>query len=470
VQIDTPLGTSMYETDRIAKLVETELGKETEVKSFISNIGKGNPRIYYNVIQRNETANFAEILVQTDPEMHLPQITALVDRLRAKFSGLPNVIIQVKQFEQGPAQDAPIAMRIFGDNLDSLRSLSFRVEKIMKSTPGTIYVDNPLKTLNTDLKVRINKDKAGLLGIATVDIDRTVRMGVAGLNAGLFREADGDEFAINVSLPRGSRQTLEAFDKMYISSATGTLVPLNQLATIELQTSPTSIRHYDKDRFVTITANTRTGFLTSKVTAEIMKQLDNFKFSPGYRYVAAGEVESSQESFGGLGTIVTVTVFSILAILILEFRTFKSTIIVLSVIPLGIIGAIVALLLTGNTFSFVATIGIIALMGIEVKNSILLVDYTNQLREQGMGLIEAIEEAGETRFIPILLTTLTAIGGLVPLVLENSPLYSPLAWVLIGGLISSLLLTRIVTPVLYKLLPPRVKSSPVIKDEVLTGV
>ena len=456
IQIETPLGTSLYETERVAKTVETALAKYPEIRNFATNVGKGNPRIYYNVIQKNEQANFAELFVQTNPDMHLKEITELVDKLRQQFNGFPNAVIQVRQFEQGPAQEAPIAMRIFGENLDSLRSLAFKVEDIMKKTPGTIYVDNPLKTLSTDIRVKINKEKAALLGIATVDIDRTVRMGIAGLNVGTFQEEGEDDYLLNVSLPRDNRQTLDAFDKMYITSQTGSLVPLKQLATIELQASPTGIRHYDKDRFVTLTAYTQTGFLTSKVTTEIRKQLDSFNFPPGYSYTAAGEVEASNESFGGLGTIITITIFSILAILILEFRTFKSTLIVLSVVPLGIIGAILALLFTGNTLSFVAVIGLIALMGIEVKNSILLVDYTNQLREQGMGLVEAIEEAGETRFIPILLTTLTAIGGLIPLVLESSPLYSPLAWVLIGGLLSSLLLTRIVTPVLYKLFPPGV--------------
>jgi multidrug efflux pump subunit AcrB len=140
-------------------------------------------------------------------------------------------------------------------------------------------------------------------------------------------------------------------------------------------------------------------------------------------------------SFGGLGPIILITVFGILGILILEFKTFRGTLIVLSVVPLGIIGAVLILLATGNTLSFVAVIGIIALVGIEVKNSILLVDYTHQLRRSGMGLDEAIQEAGETRFVPIILTTLTAIGGLL----------------------SSTLLTRVVTPVLYKLLAPRIE-------------
>ena len=144
--------------------------------------------------------------------------------------------------------------------------------------------------------------------------------------------------------------------------------------------------------------------------------------------------------------------------LILEFRTFKSTLIVLSVIPLGIIGGLVMLWITDYTLSFAAAIGFVALLGIEIKNSILLVDFTNQLRKQGTPLDEAIEKAGEIRFLPVLLTTLTAIGGLLPIALSRSALYSPLAFVIIGGLITSTLLARLVTPVMYKIIPPKINQ------------
>ncbi|HEX3024052.1 MAG TPA: efflux RND transporter permease subunit, partial [Chitinophagaceae bacterium] len=198
------------------------------------------------------------------------------------------------------------------------------------------------------------------------------------------------------------------------------------------------------------------GYNTAKLTDGILKEINKIKFPKGTSYYAAGDVEASKESFGGLGTIILITIFGIMGILILEFKTFKGTLIVLSVVPLGIIGAVLMLWATGNTLSFVAVVGMIALVGIEVKNSILLVDYTDQLRRDGKNLNDAIQEAGETRFIPIILTTMTAIGGLIPLVMERNPLYSPLALVIIGGLISSTLLTRVVTPVLYKLLAPKV--------------
>jgi multidrug efflux pump subunit AcrB len=147
-------------------------------------------------------------------------------------------------------------------------------------------------------------------------------------------------------------------------------------------------------------------------------------------------------------------------VLVLEFGSFRSTLIVAGVIPLGVSGGLIALALTGYTLSFTATIGFVALIGIEIKNSILLVDFTNQLREQGVGLEEAISQAGEVRFLPILLTSATAIGGLLPLAVQGSGLYSPLAIVVIGGLISSTLIGRLVTPVMYKMLPPGVMRRP----------
>ncbi|HYR10056.1 MAG TPA: efflux RND transporter permease subunit, partial [Longimicrobium sp.] len=234
-------------------------------------------------------------------------------------------------------------------------------------------------------------------------------------------------------------------------------VPLRQVADVRFASSPPRIAHHEQQRAVTVTSYVRSGFNTDRVTRAVLEKLEGMQLPDGYRWTAAGEIESRQESFGGVGGAVIVATFMILAILVLEFRTFRSTLIVASVIPLGLVGGIAALWITGHTLSFTATIGFVALIGIEIKTSILLVDFTNQLREEGMGLVDAIQKAGEIRFVPIVLTTLTAIGGLLPLALEGSSLYSPLAWVIIGGLISSTILARLVTPVMYKLLAPAVE-------------
>lgn len=458
INVETPQGTNLYETNRIVKDVEAKLAEKKLIKYYASNVGRGNPRVYYNVISNQEAENIAQIFIQLH-EVELTEKEAFIDELRKEFKFYPNAKIQVENFEQGPPIEAPIAIRVFGENLDTLRSVAGEIEDLIASTEGTIYVTNPLKTQKTDLAVNINKEKAASLGVPVAEIDRTVRMGIAGLDLGTFRNQAGDEYDIIVTLPKSDKvQGMNVFDKLYVNSLSGVALPLRQVADVEFKTSANTIRHYDKERYVTVTALVQSGYLTSEINAKLMEKLAKFEFPEGFSYKVAGEVESQEDSFAGIGIIILITVFGLFGILILEFKTFKSTLIVLSVIPLGFIGAILILLIFGETLSFTATIGLIALAGIEVKNSILLVDFTNQLREQGKSLDEAIQEAGEIRFVPILLTSLTAIGGLTALVLEYSPLYSPLALVLIGGLISSTLLSRLVTPVMYKLLPPKIEQ------------
>ncbi|MFZ9982119.1 MAG: efflux RND transporter permease subunit, partial [Cyclobacteriaceae bacterium] len=382
----------------------------------------------------------------------------LINELRMKWTPYPGAKVEVKNFEQGPPINAPVEVRLFGDNLDTLQSLAGRVETMLTKTEGTIYVSNPVEHLKSDIKVEINKEKARMLGIPTVSIDRTVRLAVAGLNIGKFSAENGDDVSIVVTKGNEGTPTIEALENLYVNNHQGQAIPLNQVADFKLEASPLNINHFDKIRMVAVTAFVDKNFLAGNVIADVEKQMKQMTLPAGYSYGMGGELESRQESFGGFESVIIITIFLFIAVLILEFGTFKSTLIVLSVIPLGIVGSVLGLLITGNSLSFIAIVGLIALAGIEVKNTILLVDFTNQLRAQGKSLEEAIREAGEVRFLPIILTSLTAIGGLLPIAWSSNPLISPLAIVLIGGLISSTLLSRVVTPVVYKLMPPRVKG------------
>lgn len=459
ITVETPDGTALSETDRIARYVEKEMKTVPELRYLTTNVGKGNPRIYYNVIQRSEATNYAEFFVQLK-DMKPSEKEAIIEKLRIRFALVTNAKVEVKDFEQGPNTEAPVAIRIFGEDLDQLRVAAAGVEKILKGTAGTIYVNNPIANRKTDIRVKINKEKASMLGISVAEVNRTIRLAVAGLNIGMFKDENGDDYAINLTMPKGKVADQRVLENLYVNTLAGTSVPLKQIADLQLESAVSQIRHYDQDRYVTVSAYVKKGFLVDDVYNEVLAKVDKYQFPAGFTYKAAGELEAREKSFGGLGTIILITAFGFLGVLVLEFGTFKSSLIVLSVIPLGIIGALSALFLVGYPLSFVAIIGLIALIGIEVKNSILLVDFTNQLRAEGISLIDAIQQAGEIRFVPIVLTSLTAIGGLIPLAIEGNPLYSPLAWVLIGGLISSTLLSRIVTPVLYKLLPPRVEIDP----------
>jgi multidrug efflux pump subunit AcrB len=455
----TPLQTNLEKTDSVARYVEEVVSRIPQVSYYATNVGKGNPRIYYNVVQENERTDFAQVFVQLHEDTSPVEKINIINTLRDAFKTFSDAKIEVKNFEQGPPIVAPVEVRLFGDNLDSLRFYASRIENLLKQTEGTIYVNNPVSNLKSDIRVAINQDKARMSGINTVDIDRTVRLAVAGLDMGSFSDAEGEDFGILLTTGKKERATLASLDNLFVNNNQGAPVPLEQIASLKLEASPLSIDHYNKIRMVSISAFVQKGHLNDQVIGNVVEKMDQLKLPDGYSYMMGGEVEASNESFGGLGPIIIVTVFLFVAVLILMFKTFKSMLIVLSVIPLGVVGAAIALLITGNPLSFVAIIGLIALAGVEVKNSILLVDFTNQLREQGKSIDEAIREAGEVRFLPIVLTSLTAIGGLLPIALSTNPLISPLAIVLIGGLISSTILSRIVTPVVYKLIPPKVGMS-----------
>ena len=453
VDIETPEGTSLAETDRAVQFAERILGQHPSTKNIFANVGKDNPQVYYNVFQRAEASNRAQMLVLLNSYDNVKTPRSL-DSLRAQLSQYPGARIELKEFENGPPIDAPVAMRIEGTSLDTLQQLATRYERVLQTTDGTQYVNNPVRLRRSDLRLYVDKQKAGLLGVPSAEVERTLRLGISGLEAGKIRAANGDEYPLMVRIAHHGRPAPEALDRILVSSVTGAMVPLSQIAHTGFNATPTVIMHRGRQRSVTVTAFVRSGYNTDAVTKTVLARLDSIALPPGYVLRAAGEIESRQESFGGIGGAIIVAVFAILAILVLEFRDFRTTLVVASVIPLGIVGGVVALLLNGYTLSFTAMIGFVALVGIEIKTSILLVDFTDQLRRQGMSLDDAVQKAGEIRFVPIVLTTMTAIGGLLPLALQGSGLYSPLAWVIIGGLLSSTLIARLVTPVLYKMLAP----------------
>jgi multidrug efflux pump subunit AcrB len=196
INITTPPQSNILYTDNITDRIEAELKKEPAITYFASNVGKGNPRIYYNVVRENEKSEFAQIFVQLDNRTPPDKKLALIEALRKKWTPYPGAKIEVKNFEQGPPVIAPIEVRVFGDNLDTLRNLAAKVENQLMNTDGTIYIDNPVSLLKSDIKVDINKEKAQLLGIQTVNIDKTVRLAVAGLNMGKYTDENDKDYSI----------------------------------------------------------------------------------------------------------------------------------------------------------------------------------------------------------------------------------------------------------------------------------
>jgi multidrug efflux pump subunit AcrB len=459
IQVESPNGTSLAETDRALTYVEDELRRMPEVRGWFANLGHGNPQIYYNHIQRNNASNYAEVFVQLH-EYDTGETADKLQALRERLSRYPGAHIYVHEFANGPPISAPISIRVVGPELNVIESLSHKVEDLVKATPGTRDVKNPLNVARTNLKLRIDSRKAQQLGVQTAELDRAVRLSVSGIPVGTFKETTGEQYPIVIRTPITQQAEFGALEQVRVPTLAGSTLPLSQLASLEFEKAPTLIQRFNRERAMSIDADAAPGYNVSELTKSITKQLDEMQWPRGYHYSVGGEAEAGEKAFGGIGIAIIVAIFGIFAILVLEFGNFKSTLIVLTVVPLGVFGGLLMLLFSGNDISFVASIGFVALVGIEIKNSILLVDFTNQLREQGMPLDEAIEQAGEIRFLPILLTSATAIGGLLPLAMQNIGLYSPMSWVIIGGLITSTLLARLVTPVMYKLIPPHISVSP----------
>ncbi|AQR63092.1 multidrug transporter AcrB [Brevundimonas sp. LM2] len=455
IRIEMPQGTALTRTDAAVRFVEARLARVPEVRWTAANTGRGNPQLYYNVGQRETDAAFGEVAVGLEA-WEPASSPALLERLRAEFAAYRGARISIVTFVNGPEVEAPIAVRISGPDVETLSRLSLEVEQVMATTPGLRDIGNPLRLPRTDVHLQVDEAAAAALGVSAGSLRRTVQLGLSGVRVASLRDAEGDDFPVTVRLPMAGYNDIDALSAIFVPTVSGQGVPLSALATPVLVSQAARIDRLKRTRTVTVSAYVAPGMLTSRATQDSVDRIGaEVTLPPGYAVTLGGEADTKSRSFSGLIPAIVVSSLGILAVLVLEFGRFRTVAVVAGIIPFGVFGAVVALWLTGNALSFTAAVGLIALIGIEIKNSILLVDFTEQLRAAGTPVREAVERAGELRFLPVLLTSVTAIGGLIPLALENNGLYSPMAIALIGGLTASTLLARVATPVTYLLLNRR---------------
>ena len=449
ININGVEGTNLKNTKDAADFIELQLKSIPEVIKVAITAGEGNPQVYYNMLKPNPAANRGQVYVALD-YVKPDRMKTIVADLREVFGEYSGVKIEVKEFIQGPPVDAPVQIRLFSENLDDLQLAASQVEDIYYSVPGIININNPYSIGKTDLKVKIDREKAGRLGVSIISVDRMVRAAVNGLSVSSFQDDLGDKYNIIVKSKDDNTNNLDWMGKLFIPTATGAQVKLSQIADIEMATGIKRIDHYDLDRYVSVLADVDESVQSiDKATKEVLSKLEGLMLPEGVTYSIGGEQESRGESFGGLGQSYMVALLGIFAVLVLQFRSFRQPLIIFTAIPLSITGSFMALLLTGYSFSFMAFVGLTSLMGIVINSSIILVDYTNQLVEKGMPIKEAILEASRTRFTPILLTTITTVGGLLPLTLFGGSMWAPMGWAIIGGLLFSTVLTLVLVPVLY---------------------
>ncbi|PIE42739.1 MAG: multidrug transporter [Gammaproteobacteria bacterium] len=455
VNIETAEGTGFQATRSYAEKIARQIETYAEVTDVVTNVGKGNPRIYYNIRPKREAANFAQLLIQISTDTY-QETEQFVTKLRQEYTSVPGAKVTVNELMQGPPSVAPIAIRITGEELELLRKVSTDVEKIIAETPGTVSVDNPVSRHKVDMAITINREKAAMLGVDLQQLDQNIRTSLVGLPVANYIDPLGEEHSIMITHKGATSPNWQAFQTLKIQNDQGHMIPLNHLVDLHLKSEIPRFQHHDRERMVRVDSDVLPGFQTELVTNAIVARLHDYNWPEGVKFLVGGEQEHRKESFEGMTQALMVALLGIFAVLVLQFRSFKQPVIIFTAIPFAITGAILGLWLSGYTFSFTAFIGLISLVGIVVNNSIILVDFANQVRIRAantadkISVRDAIVTASKTRLLPIVLTTLTTIGGLLPLTVSGSSMWSPMGWVIIGGLTVSTLLTLIIVPILYQ--------------------
>jgi multidrug efflux pump subunit AcrB len=453
IDVETPANSSLDYTNDVMHSMTDFIETQPYVEKIALNVGNSNPRIYYNEIPKRGVSSYGQVLLVLKAYEEA-EVNALVASLRKEFSTWKQAKVTVKEFTQGPVTDQPITVRLISESLADLEKVAGDLQSKMASISGTINLDNPIGIANTELAIAIDYDKAALSGIDINQLDNAVQTALSGTFIGQFNDINGENYPILVRRPKSD---LNGLSDITIVNQLGESIPLGQFVEIKLQKGRTDFFHYQKLRMARVSADAAQGYSVQEITSEVVNYLDNYELPAGMYYILGGEEESRQESFAGLSQIMLITAIGIFAILVLQL------LIIFTSIPFAMTGAILGLYLTNLSFSMMAFIGLISLFGIVVNNAIILIDTTNRNLSTGLAKKEAILLASSTRFTPILLTTITTIGGLLPLTLFGGSLWQPLGVVIISGLCISAIASFIIVPILTELFT-KTETAKIIKE------
>ena len=455
VNVRLPREANLEATNQATAQVEQLLEAEPGVRDFTAHVGKSGPRVYYAQKPEAESPHYAQVLVNLEAGLGIGA-EQFVERFEARLAQIAGASVQAEILEQGPRSGAAIQIRLLGDDLETLAELAQEIRRRVGGVAGLVDLRDTLGEKSPRLVIDLDKEKAGLLGVDTFSFSRTVFAALNGEVATRFRQA-GEEVPVVVRLDRRAIREVSDLGGLYVPAggdgpAAGTVVPFAEVAEAREQLEFAAIHHRNGKRMVRIDGGVR-GRLANDVLADIRPLLTDLSLPAGYSVTLGGENEEILEAFGALGRALLVALLLIYCILALQFNSFTQPLVILLTVPLGIIGAVAGLFVTGNPFGFMAFLGIVSLTGIIINDSIVLTDFVNYLRRQrGKGLNEALLEAGRIRFRPVVLTSITTIAGMTPLAIWGGSLWSPLASAVIFGLMGATVLILVVLPVIYSTL------------------
>ncbi|MGO9018833.1 MAG: efflux RND transporter permease subunit [Syntrophobacteraceae bacterium] len=447
-------GTRIEETDAVMHRIEAYMKGRKEIEHFAAFIGQSAPRFYYNVNPQQPDAAYGQYIVNTHSAKQTP---ALVNDLRKSFTLVaPEAMVIVKEMQQGMSLEAPVEVRIVGEDIRELERIGSQVEGLLVQVPFSDFVHRDYFNESCMVDLKVNEELANRLGITNSSISKMVDGAFDGLPASTFWEGDRS-VTILLRLAQASRSSFSDVGDAYISSQlTKARVPLRAVSTLTPEWQTSRLVRRNGVRTLTVRAFVDSGHYASDLLDAARPAIEKLPLPPGYRIEYGGDKQNTDETMPEMLTALSISLVAIFLTLLIQFKSVSETLVVMSSIPLALPGAVLGLIITHNPFGFTAFMGLIALCGIVVRNAIILIDYTNEKMREGHPLEQAAMEAGERRLRPIFLTTMAAAAGVLPMILSKSSLWSPLASVLAIGLIWSMFITLLVVPVLFVIVKSRV--------------
>jgi multidrug efflux pump len=461
VNLDLPEGSPIRATRETAmaavRKIDALEGKG--IKSYTTFVGAGGPRFWLSIEPEQRSDNYAQILVHTASK---EETASIVARLREELPlHIAEARVRTQMLETGPPIGIPVQLRIFGEDIQTLRELAAQVKARMRAIPGTIDAHDDWGDPVFQMTLKIDDDRAALSGLTNQDIATTVGTGLSGLSISQLRERDR-LIGIALRLRPSERSQLEDLFSLNVANASsGARVPLSQLASFQRQIITPKIRRRDHDRCVTVRCDVMNGVLPSEIVRQLQdvlpapstsataKATTAISFPAGYHWEFGGEKFEQDKGFRSLTIALIVSFAAIYLALVVQFNSITQPLLVYAAVPFGVVGGLLGLAVMGSSFGFMAFLGVASLAGLIISHVIVLFDFIEEMKHKGEPLRKAVVDAGLARLRPVLTTVLATVGGLIPLALEGGPLWEPMCYVQIAGMLVATLVTLVIVPVLY---------------------
>ncbi len=452
IEMETEVSGDMDATERLSDEVVKLLTNEKEITSYTVSVGDGIPKFYVTVPPAMPSQDYAQMVIKFDLgegddrrfKTNEEFAEYIQEKLDENISGGKCTVNLLQLAMPG----AKVVVRVSGDNIDRLIEVSEEIKENLRNIVGTTNVRDDMKDRTYEYEVKVDEDKAMNFGITKYDIQRQINIALYGSSPSVFRR-NGNEYNI---LLKSNIQSINELENLEIkSSITDNKIPLKQFADIGLNSKLDSINRYDRKQTITVESDVLPSADPVYIENVLESKLSEID-TTGIKIDFDGEREVIDENFGIVGLLAVFAIFLIYVILVIQFNSFMQPVVILITIPLSLIGSILGLYIFNQPLSFTGFLGIIALIGLVVKNGILLIEYINDARKEGYEIDEACIDAVDKRFNAIILGAATTIIGLFPLAISGSSLFAPMAVSLMSGLLVSTFLTMVVIPVIYSLI------------------